>query len=218
MYFFHLHTEYRTLNLNHTSKLCWFDLLLRRCKTWDAGLIWTVSYLITCKKKYSQEFLVYKRKRWIEHKIVIICLLSPRFYEWFCKKIYLIEFYGKSLCSKMYCNFFQFETILISKYIFCFREMRKHSFNHLLIILSCFDLAFIVCGVPVHVAPVFAIEGWLYAKLYQYIFYPLTSVSFTGSIYMTLAITIERCVNIVWIYPITDNEKMRLTTIISSII
>ena len=70
--------------------------------------------------------------------------------------------------------------------------MRKHSFNHLLIILSCFDLAFILCGVPVHVAPVFGIEGWLYAKLYQYIFYPLTSVSFTGSIYMTLAITIER--------------------------
>ena len=74
--------------------------------------------------------------------------------------------------------------------------MRKHSFNHLLIILSCFDLAFIVCGVPVHVAPVFGIEGWLYAKLYQYLFYPLTSVSFTGSIYMTLAITIERYPNL----------------------
>ena len=70
--------------------------------------------------------------------------------------------------------------------------MRKHSFNHLLVVLSIFDLLFIICGVPVHVCPIFGIEGPIYATLYQYIFYPLTSVSFTGSIYMTLAITIER--------------------------
>ena len=70
--------------------------------------------------------------------------------------------------------------------------MRKHSFNHLLVVLAFFDLAFIMCAIPVHVSPIFGIEGWLYAILYQYVFYPLTSVSFTGSIYMTLAITVER--------------------------
>ena len=91
--------------------------------------------------------------------------------------------------------------------------MRKHSFNHLLIILSCFDLAFIICGVPVHVAPVFGIEGWLYAKLYQYLFYPLTSVSFTGSIYMTLAITIERYQTLEWLWNSTWDIKLQFRNI-----
>ena len=76
--------------------------------------------------------------------------------------------------------------------IFFDREMRKYSFNHLLIVLSGFDLVFIMCSLPVHTFPIFGVGGWLYAKLYQHILYPFTSVSFTGSIYMTLAITIER--------------------------
>ena len=72
------------------------------------------------------------------------------------------------------------------------REMRKHSFNHLLIVLACFDVLFILTGVPVHVSPIFKLEGWLYSVLYPHFLYPLTSISFTGSIYMTLALTVER--------------------------
>ena len=70
--------------------------------------------------------------------------------------------------------------------------MRKYSFNHLLATLSCFDLAFILCCLPVHTFPIFGLESWFYAKSYQYILYPFTAVFFTGSIYMTLSVTIER--------------------------
>ena len=71
------------------------------------------------------------------------------------------------------------------------RDMRKHSFNHLLIVLACYDLLFIVCSIPVHTSRIFEFGGYLFANLYSF-FYPMTSVSFTGSIYMTMAITIER--------------------------
>ena len=76
--------------------------------------------------------------------------------------------------------------------------MRKYSFNHLLASLSCIDLAFILCSWPVHSVPIFGIENWFYAKLYPHILYPLTSVFFTGSIYMTLAITVERYVTVLF--------------------
>ena len=70
--------------------------------------------------------------------------------------------------------------------------MRKYSFNHLLATLSCIDLAFILCCLPVHTFPIFGLESWFYAKSYQYILYPFTAVFFTGSIYMTLSVTVER--------------------------
>ena len=73
-----------------------------------------------------------------------------------------------------------------------FREMRKHSFNQMLIGLAMFDLCFIVCGVPVHITPIFSLENRLYLLLYAYFLYPFTAVALTGSIYMTMAITIER--------------------------
>ena len=62
----------------------------------------------------------------------------------------------------------------------------------MLIGLAFFDLFFILCGVPVHITPIFNLENQLYAWLYAYFLYPFTAVSLTGSIYMTMAITIER--------------------------
>ena len=73
-----------------------------------------------------------------------------------------------------------------------FRDMRKHSFNQMLLGLAVFDLVFVLCGVPVHISPIFGLENWLYAWLYAYFLYPFTAVSLTGSIYMTMAVTIER--------------------------
>ena len=70
--------------------------------------------------------------------------------------------------------------------------MRKHSFNHLLIVLACYDLLFIVCSIPVHTSSIFDYGGYIFANLYSTFFYPMTSVSFAGSIYMTMAITVER--------------------------
>ena len=70
--------------------------------------------------------------------------------------------------------------------------MRKHSFNQMLIGLAMFDMCFIVCGVPVHITPIFKLENSLYLLLYATFLYPFTAISLTGSIYMTMAITIER--------------------------
>jgi len=36
------------------------------------------------------------------------------------------------------------------------------------------------------------LEGWLYSVLYPHFLYPFTAISFTASIYMTLALTVER--------------------------
>ena len=80
-----------------------------------------------------------------------------------------------------------------------FREMRKHAFNQLLIALSLVDLLFIVCAVPVHAIPVldlkilnYLVNNEIYGLIYQYFLYPFTTVSYSGSVYMTVAITIER--------------------------
>lgn len=78
--------------------------------------------------------------------------------------------------------------------------MRKHFFNLLLIFLSLFDLTFIVSSVPVHAIPAAKIDtisrftksSRMFGFLYEYFFYPFTTVSYTGSVYMTVAITIER--------------------------
>lgn len=79
------------------------------------------------------------------------------------------------------------------------RDMRKHSFNQLLVGLAIFDLTFIVCGVPVHAFPILNIskltqlvQSWMYGVVYKYFLYPFTTISYTGSVYMTTAITIER--------------------------
>ena len=53
-------------------------------------------------------------------------------------------------------------------------------------------LLLIVCGVPVHITPIFGLENRVYTSLYAYFLYPFTAIALTGSIYMTMAITIER--------------------------
>ena len=77
--------------------------------------------------------------------------------------------------------------------------MRKYAFNYLLIGLSMFDLLFVLCAVPVHTIPSLNLaflnrltEYRLFGILYQYFFYPMTTVAYSGSVYTTVAITIER--------------------------
>ena len=53
-------------------------------------------------------------------------------------------------------------------------------------------ICFVQIGVPVHALPVFKMESQVFSTLYPYFLYPFTAISFTGSIYMTLALTIER--------------------------
>ena len=89
------------------------------------------------------------------------------------------------------CSVLEHPVFKTLKFLY-FRDMRKHSFNQMLLGLAVFDLVFVLCGVPVHISPIFGLENWLYAWLYAYFLYPFTAVSLTGSIYMTMAVTIER--------------------------
>ena len=77
--------------------------------------------------------------------------------------------------------------------------MRKYAFNYLLISLSCYDLVFICCAIPVHAIPSLNLdflnqlsETWIFGVLYTYVMYPFTTVAYSGGVYMTVAITIER--------------------------
>ena len=77
--------------------------------------------------------------------------------------------------------------------------MRKYAFNYLLICLSCFDLAFISCAIPVHAIPSLNLDFLnrlsqtrVFGLLYTYVLYPFTTVAYSGGVYMTVAITIER--------------------------
>ena len=89
--------------------------------------------------------------------------------------------------------------LIFSIIILVRRKMRRHSFNQLLICLSLFDILFIICGVPVHAFPVLNLrwlnrisDTWAFAYMYKYFFYPFTTISYSGGVYMTTAITVER--------------------------
>jgi len=77
-------------------------------------------------------------------------------------------------------------------------DMRKQTFNQLLAILAAVDILYIITNVPVHTAATLAIvNSWFtmsttLSELYVYILYPMSTVSFCASIYMTLAVTVER--------------------------
>ena len=42
--------------------------------------------------------------------------------------------------------------------LFCSKEMRKYSFNHMLLALALFDLLFVVCAVPTHALPALGLK------------------------------------------------------------
>lgn len=77
-------------------------------------------------------------------------------------------------------------------------NMKKHTFNQLLVALSVFDVLYIIFNVPVHANATlesvmfFFMKSSFFCKLYVYMLYPLSAVSFCASIYMTLAVTVER--------------------------
>ena len=70
--------------------------------------------------------------------------------------------------------------------------MWKHTFNRLLVALAIFDLMFVISTVPVHTFSVFDYNNRIFAFLYSRLLYPLSSISLSASIFMTVAITVER--------------------------
>ena len=73
----------------------------------------------------------------------------------------------------------------------------KSSFNHLLIVLACFDNIFLIfCLLDYSIARVFhwpiSDSGEFYALLFPKILYPLNTIVFSCSIFITVVIAFER--------------------------
>ena len=76
-------------------------------------------------------------------------------------------------------------------------EDMKNSFNHLLIVLACFDNIFLVfCLLDYSMARVFhwpfSDTGEFYALLFPKFLYPLNNIAVSCSIFVTVVIAFER--------------------------
>ena len=62
----------------------------------------------------------------------------------------------------------------------------------MLVALAVFDLMFLVSTVPIHTFAVFEYSNRIFAALYSRFLYPMSSISLSASIFMTVSITVER--------------------------
>jgi len=72
------------------------------------------------------------------------------------------------------------------------RPSLRDVFHQLLFALACFDILYIVCGGINYTFRGFNSESDVYTILFPYFFHPFSHIAMAGTIFMTLAITIER--------------------------
>ena len=82
----------------------------------------------------------------------------------------------------------------------------RNSFNFLLIALICMDSCFLVMAICESFRKGFALTSTLHLVMFPYFLYPLLSIAVTASIYMTVAIALERYIAVH--YPI-DYSQVR---------
>ncbi len=68
----------------------------------------------------------------------------------------------------------------------------RNSFNLLLIALACFDNVYLIGGILEAFRKHFDLETQVHVVLFPYIFYPFQTMAMTGSVFMTVAIALER--------------------------
>jgi len=72
------------------------------------------------------------------------------------------------------------------------RPKLRDVFHQLLFALACFDLFYITCGGVNYTFRAFRAQSDLYTILFPYFLHPVTHIAMAGTIFMTLAISIER--------------------------
>ena len=80
----------------------------------------------------------------------------------------------------------------------------RNSFNFLLIALICMDSCFLVMAICESFRKGFALTSTLHLVMFPYFLYPLLSIAVTASIYMTVAIALERYIAVH--YPIDYSQ------------
>ena len=85
---------------------------------------------------------------------------------------------------------------LISIWVLSVPEMRCTPFNRLLLALAFVDCMFIGPGILIYVFEAFDLEADWYSYLFPVVFYPCSEIALCSSIYMTVAIAVERFIGL----------------------
>lgn len=85
---------------------------------------------------------------------------------------------------------------LISIWVLSVPEMRSTAFNRLLLALALVDCLFIGPGILIYVFEAFDLEADWYNYLFPVVFYPCSEIALCSSIYMTVAIAVERFIGL----------------------
>ena len=72
------------------------------------------------------------------------------------------------------------------------RPQLRDVFHQLLLALACFDILFIVFGGISYMFRAFLVSTDTYTYIFPYLVHPMSHISMAGTIFMTLAISIER--------------------------
>lgn len=72
------------------------------------------------------------------------------------------------------------------------RPSLRDVFHQLLFALACFDILFIICGGINYTFRAFKAESDIFTYLFPKFIYPFTHIAMTGTIFMTVAISVER--------------------------
>lgn len=91
---------------------------------------------------------------------------------------------------------FGFMGNLISIWVLSDDELRSSPFNRLLLALAMIDCMFIIPGTVIYTAKAFAWEAEWYHHMFPVFLYPFTEIALCSSIYMTVAIAVERYIGL----------------------
>ena len=91
---------------------------------------------------------------------------------------------------------FGFMGNLISIWVLSDDELRSSAFNRLLLALAIIDCMFIMPGTIIYTAKAFSWEADWYNRSFPVFLYPFTEIALCSSIYMTLAIAVERYIGL----------------------
>ena len=81
---------------------------------------------------------------------------------------------------------------LLASIILCTRKEMRNTFNRLLVALACFDSLFILASILEGFRKCFNMATDTHILLFPYLLHPFSIFSFTASIFMTVAIALER--------------------------
>ena len=117
------------------------------------------------------------------------------------KRLYTIKvakpcrFWAEGVISTVVA-IFGFVGNLISIWVLADEELRRSAFNRLLLALAIIDCMFIMPGTIIYTAKAFAWEADWYNRTFPVFIYPFTEISLCSSIYMTVAIAVERYIGL----------------------